>query len=395
MEVVTFARAQLPTADLIVDAVYEGGRAGNAGDDPLGPLLGVSNSGGFRHLGRRERPHLLVITTSMSEPDWPDTLDAETGLFTYYGDNRQPGRELHATPRWGNAMLRDLFRRRHDSGAERSAVPPVLVFRSIAHYRDVQFLGLAVPGARGMSSTQDLVAVWRDAAGQRFQNYKAVFTILNVSTIKRSWLDDVCRGTPIGSSAPIEWCEWLRTGLPSPLRSTPVLTYRPRAEQLPSNVDDMRMLKVVYNNFCKDPYKFEFCAAKLAEMLLPGILDVDVTRPTRDGGRDAIGRYRIGFDSTSIVVEFALEAKCYHPDHSVGVKDTSRLISRLRHRQFGILATTSYVNAQAYKEIREDHHPVVIISAVDIVSILKRAGMRDHRAVAMWLEAEFDVSPNN
>src|SRR5262245_39299888 len=95
-------RGQLQGVDLIPDAVYRGGRSGNSSDDPLGPLLGTSNQGGFRHLGKKEQPNLLVISTSMSEPDWPDYLDVETGLFTYYGDNRQPGRELHTTPRWGN-----------------------------------------------------------------------------------------------------------------------------------------------------------------------------------------------------------------------------------------------------------------------------------------------------
>jgi len=129
MSFVRVPREQLGTADLILDAVYEGGRAGNAGDDPLGPLLGVSNQGGFRHLGRREKPHLLVITTSMIEPDWPDSLDLETGLFTYFGDNRKPGLDLHDTPRWGNQMLRDLFSRTHAVPPERGSVPPILVFR--------------------------------------------------------------------------------------------------------------------------------------------------------------------------------------------------------------------------------------------------------------------------
>jgi hypothetical protein len=33
-----------------------------------------------------------------------------------------------------------------------------------------------------------------------------------------------------------------------------------------------------------------------------------------------------------------------------GVREMSRLISRLRHRQFGVLVTTSYVDNQAYRE---------------------------------------------
>ena len=61
-----------------------------------------------------------------------------------------------------------------------------------------------------------------------------------------------------------------------------------------------------------------------------------MTRSRRDGGRDAIGKYRIGVDKSNILVEFALEAKRYKLDDSVGVKETSRLISRLKHREFGI-----------------------------------------------------------
>jgi len=389
MSVVRIPREQLSTADLILDAIYEGHRRGNAGDDPLGPLLGVSNQGGFRHLGPREQPHLLVITTSMTEPDWPDSLDLETGVFTYYGDNRKPGLELHRTPRWGNQMLRDLFGRAHAIPPHRDVVPPVLVFRTAGTYRDVRFLGLAVPGAAGLPATEELVAIWRHVAGQRFQNYKAVFTILDVPSLTRVWMEDIRRGTPITVNAPCAWLAWIKSGQPTPLRSGPALSHRTKVQQVPASAEEKRMLAAVYQAFRGRPHEFEACAASLAEMLLPGIVSIDLTRLSRDGGRDAIGRFRIGSDVTAIDVEFALEAKCHDLQSSVGVKQTSRLISRLRHRQFGILVTTSYVNAQAYKEIQEDNHPVLIISGSDITAILKRAGMRDKSAVENWLDAKF------
>ena len=63
-----------------------------------------------------------------------------------------------------------------------------------------------------------------------------------------------------------------------------------------------------------------------------------------------------------------------HPGNGGGVRYTSRLISRLRHRQFGVLVTTSPLDAQAYKEIREDGHPVVVLAGRDIVDILKKLG---------------------
>ena len=56
-------------------------------------------------------------------------------------------------------------------------------------------------------------------------------------------------------------------------------------------------------------------------------------------------------------------------------------------RQFGVLVTTSYVARQAYKEIREDTHPVIIISGKDIVETLKKAGVADHASLATKLSA--------
>src|SRR5690606_40741748 len=52
--------------------------------------------------------------------------------------------------------------------------------------------------------------------------------------------------------------------------------------------------------------------------------------------RDAIGQLRIGSGPAAILVDFALEAKCYALESAVGVREISRLISRLRHRQFEI-----------------------------------------------------------
>ena len=386
---VVFDRDSLPTADLVIDAVYQGSRSGHSGDDPLGPLLSVSNQGGFRHLGKVEQPRMLAITTSMNDPDWPDQLSLETGLFTYYGDNKEPGLDLHETPRWGNIFLRDLFARVHAVPVRRKEVAPVFVFCKAGVYRDVRFLGLAVPGASSVPSTQDLVAIWHHSEGQRFQNYRALFTILNVPTIRRAWLADIQAGNPFSTSAPREWLTWVESGQPAPLKSLPTITHRTKEEQLPDSSSDARMLQAVYERFKADPYEFEACASQIAEMLLTGIVSIDLTRPSRDGGRDAIGKYRIGVDEIAIDVDFALEAKCYGASNAVGVKETSRLISRLRHRQFGVLVTTSYVHSQAYREIRDDQHPVLIISGRDIVAILKRAGLRDSAAVAIWLDAQF------
>ena len=62
----------------------------------------------------------------------------------------------------------------------------------------------------------------------------------------------------------------------------------------------------------------------------------------------------------------------------------SRLISRIRYRQFGILITTSYVDQQAYKEVVEDGHPILIVTASDIAAILRRNSI-DNTNINSWL----------
>lgn len=101
----------LGSADLIVDAVYKGGTFGNLKDDPLSRLMGCGNQGGFRHVGsyKTQKFKLAVLYSSLTEPDWPDQLDLETGLFVYYGDNRSPGHELHDTPHNGTSYCASVL----------------------------------------------------------------------------------------------------------------------------------------------------------------------------------------------------------------------------------------------------------------------------------------------
>ena len=115
---------------------------------------------------------------------------------------------------------------------------------------------------------------------------------------------------------------------------------------------------------------------------------IDLTRPWRDGGRDGLGKYRIGPSATFIDVEFALEAKCKTPSArtSSGVSDTARLIARLRHRQFGVFVTTSCLNRQAYQEIVDDGHPVLVIAGADIIEILYRSNVNTEEKIVSWLQ---------
>jgi hypothetical protein len=377
---------------LIVDRVYRGGRAGNAGDDPLSKLLGVSNQGGFRYLGSPDKLKLVVVTSNFNEPDWPDHIDLEAGLLTYFGDRREPG-ELHGTPRLGNEVLRQMFANLHAAPPDRSAIPPVLVFRNTGTYRDVVFLGLAVPGAAHATTASDLVAVWKASSRGRFQNYKALFTILRAPEIPLQWIRDVRTGNSLSAECPDTWRKWQETGRYTPLTCEPTIQIRTRIQQAPKSPEDAAILESVYSRYKNDSHGFEHFAAKLLPLMDPNFVSVDVTRPSRDGGRDALGQYRVGLDNGHIMIDCALEAKCYGAANAVGVKELSRLISRLRHRQFGVIVTTSYVHGQAYQEIKDDGHPIIVISGVDIVQILKRAGQTDAASAVFAPEIRSAIAP--
>ena len=341
---------QLTTSDLYVDAIYEGGRRGNMGDDPLPRLMRVDNLGGFRYRGKvLGKLHMLVLTSSMSDADWPDSLDRDTGVFTYYGDNKKPGQELHKTGRDGNFILQKMFNAARSGIEGRREVPPTFLFANTGTWRDMTFLGLAVPGASDLDSSEELVAIWRTAKGQRFQNYRARFTVLDASVISRAWIDNLIAANGDDAvvddaHAPEAWRTWVRTGRRRALMSTRSLEYRSKVEQLPVDEEGEAIIQTVRDYFKDSPHAFEHCAAAIARFMMPDVVTLDVTRPSRDGGRDAVGQLRVGMGQSGILVDFALEAKCYSATNSVGVREMSRLISRLRHRQFGVLVTTSWVD---------------------------------------------------
>lgn len=367
---------RLRNADLFVDKIYKGNRFGHAGDEVLPLLLGVDNTGGFRYLGVprtcMKNLRILALLTGFNSSEWPDSFDPESGILTYYGDKRDPG-DIHDTGRQGNLTLRNMFDSLH-STSPRNNFPVVLVFAKAKPNRDVQFLGLAVPGADEMSSDEDLVAVWRQSKdGKRFQNYKATFTILDCPMVSRNWLNDIGNGNAFTSAhVPKVWKDWVSKGKYNPLRVERPTKFRSKSDQAELLPKEREVISLIHSTYKGSEHDFEGVAAKLVRLAIPNCHSIELTRPWRDGGRDALGKYRIGTEVGGIDVDFAIEAKCKKLNRGVGVEATSRLLSRLRHRQFGVMVTTSFLSSQAYQEIIEDDHPVIVISAKDICKLLLR-----------------------
>jgi len=388
--------SNLKDTDFYVDAVYSGGTEKNLSSEVLSKLMHVGNSGGFRKCkktvnGKKINSSAYVcIYTTGEEIEWRDEVDRTLGRFTYWGDNRTPGRALTQTSLGGNAFLQEAFS--YLNHGLRKQIAPIFVFQKYCG-RDVIFLGLAVPGDRRINPQDSLVAVWAQNNNGRYQNYKAIFTILDIPQIDRRWLNDLEYGDGYNSRyAPKVWKEWVDKGKYKPLitEKNPI-QYRKANEQIPPfGSREYEMLQYIIDYF-KDPYEFELCACKIAQIMDSNIINLDPTRRVRDGGRDAIGIYRVGSLANGIEIEFALEAKKYKMDHSVGVKETSRLISRIKNRQFGILVTTSFIADQAYKEIIEDGHPIILISGKDIINILYSAGINNIDILKEWLDANYSL----
>lgn len=177
---------EIKGSGLYVDTVYEGGDDKNISSEVLSKLLHVGNSGGFRKCmktvdGKKTKDVAYVcIYTTGEELEWRDELDRTLGRFTYWGDNRKAGNPLTKTKFGGNEFLQDIFSKLALNLREHIA--PVFVFQKYCG-RDVMFCGLAVPGDRRINPQDALVSVWAQNNIGRYQNYKAVFTILDIPYI--------------------------------------------------------------------------------------------------------------------------------------------------------------------------------------------------------------------
>lgn len=390
---------------LYVDAIYKADpKKKNMGAEVLSKLVGVKNQGGFRYLGKTASPNLIVLWSTGEDIYWQDEMDKSLGIFLYYGDNKTAGNDLHETNLHGNELLRYIFNlAASDDASYRKMIPPVLVFEKVGGW-DVKFLGLAVPGIKGKPTKEWLTAVWGcNEQGDRFQNYKAYFTILNTtknageaydSGINLAWVNDIIEGKAYESKyAPNSWKNYIDKKKYAPLLSR-VKPYKVgKEDQLPQDKVQSEMLQALHDYFISkdNGYSFEQFAADIVESLDDAVVNIETTRPYKDGGFDAEGRYKI-FKSVenSVFVEFYMQAKCYARDNAVTVTDTSRLISRIKNRQFGIMVTTSYIADQAYKEVVEDGHPIVFICGKNIIDYLfNECEIRSKEGLIKWLNLNY------
>jgi len=120
MNIIDFNK--LNKSDLIKDCICKGGDANNLSSEPISKILPVGNQSGIRFAGTSEQPSLVVLYSTFSDIDWPDLINGD--LVTYYGDNKEPGREIHET--LGNRLFRGIFNNLHLN--RKNEVPPIFLF---------------------------------------------------------------------------------------------------------------------------------------------------------------------------------------------------------------------------------------------------------------------------
>jgi hypothetical protein len=109
------------------------------------------------------------------------------------------------------------------------------------------------------------------------------------------------------------------------LKAPHIRSWRTKAEQSPSSKNDRELIDKIYRNYADNPFGFEKFAALIVSFSDERYSQWEMTRPWRDGGRDAICQYRIGTYKAKLMVDCALEAKCFAPGTGVGIRATSRL----------------------------------------------------------------------
>jgi len=267
---------ELQSADLIIDAIYEGGNKGNISDDAIGKLMYTGNSGGFRVKNNIEKnPAYLVLYTSGEDINWPDEINKEKGIVTYFGDNRKAGNKIDKTKKNGNKYLERIWGVSND-GSKLDI--PIFMFKKNPTFnsnRSVQFIGLLVPQVIGERNEALLNGIWRtDENGQRFLNYEARFSILNTGkeVITRKWIDSLIT-SPLKSDnyAPKAWLKYKQSNSITKslvLEAPNEIHIRSKDSQLKmENKNDSVLLNILISNFSDNPYLFENVAVDIVSSM--------------------------------------------------------------------------------------------------------------------------------
>jgi hypothetical protein len=328
---------------------------------------------------------------SKSTP-WHDSIDLDHGHVRYFGDHKiSSSGPVGSTV--GNSGLRDAWRLHQETTSDqRLPAPPVMIFRSVTEQGAVkgyvEFCGVAV-----IERLETIVQ--RDPkSGMSFANYVFDLAVLDASNeseqVDWRWIDDRRNPAfPLKETlryAPKTWQRWVTEGapaIPRIRRNVSASRVLSKAEQQPQiGTTEEKVLNDVYHYFEGQKHSFESVAAKVAaEVFRSGGAQYQegwLTRASRDGGTDFVGRLDagIGRARTSLVV--LGQAKCVSLDSSVSAEQIARVVARLRRGWIGVYVTTGVYSAPAQTEMIDDQYPIMLIDGRVLAEIVWRLAMESH-----------------
>lgn len=193
-------------------AVYLGGVGKGTKGEVISKLIrssdgvtGIANVGGFRISGGNPLPRLVVLTSNGMRTEWPDKFNCESGVLTYFGDNKKSLDHLN-TPRKGNRILSEVFSALTEGRLRREELPIFLHFEKYGRSKDWRFSGQFVPGAPSIPKIEWLRLLKSNLG---VPNFCATFQRLGTATITRPWLDDVLLDRNRLARCTVEYKNWV------------------------------------------------------------------------------------------------------------------------------------------------------------------------------------------
>lgn len=211
----------LKNSDLIKGRIYRGGSTTLSDLFKIeGFKKSVGNASGFEPAliekdgkTRGGEYAFVVLLDTGNKNEWPNKYDNTTKILTYYGDNKEPGNDIHNTKKGGNKFLFDVFEKSYKNKEDRMSIPPIFIFKAKGEGGGREFIGLGVPGVVGESKDDCLKRDNRNGV----DNYVAKFTVLNTENISREWLKDLkdYYKSNLSENAPSEWIDFIEDGINS------------------------------------------------------------------------------------------------------------------------------------------------------------------------------------
>ena len=336
------------------------------------------------------RPAILISTSpnkkGTSETPWQDFYNTDNGHIRYFGDNKDPNKDPAQAP--GNKALLEAFRLAHSHDyEERKKTPPILFFKRATVNGKAKgypmFMGL------GVIDSIELVTQWDNTNGRSFTNYAFDFTVLCLANEHDvfNWIWVNTRREPNFSVketnrlAPKSWNTWLEKGsnaLKSVRRRVSKLHIHKRETQLPEAGSKLfDLLHEVYNFYGTKKHKFEALAEWATERVINkesgGVYHKGwITQGTGDGGKDFVGKVKLGNGFSKVELVVIGQAKCESMTTPTGGNHIARTVARLKRGWIGVYVTTSYFSDAVQQEIIEDNYPIILINGLRLAEELSQ-----------------------